>query len=76
MNKKTVDYLSGDAQFLAKCQPIYKEVDGWNEDLSKIREFKKLPKNAQNYIKMIEKFTGVAVKFISVGPKRGEVIYV
>ena len=76
INGKTVEYLSGDAQFLAKCQPVYKEVDGWREDLSKIRRFKKLPKNAQNYIKTIEKFVGVSVKFISVGPNRGEVIYV
>ena len=75
INDKTVEYLSGDAQFLAKCQPVYKEVDGWREDLSKIRQFKKLPKNAQNYIKIIEKLVDVSVKFISVGPNRGEVIY-
>ena len=75
INDKTVEYLSGDAQFLAKCQPVYKEVDGWREDLSKIRQFKKLPKNAQNYIKIIEKLVDVPVKFISVGPNRGEVIY-
>jgi len=76
MNGKTVDYLSGDAQYLAKCRPVYEELSGWNQDISSVRDFKKLPQNAQNYIKMIEKFVGVEVKFISVGPQRGEVIYV
>jgi len=71
-----VDYLSGDAQFLSECKPIYDQLPGWTENISQVREFKKLPKNAQNYIKKVEKFAGVPVKFISVGPQRGEVIYV
>lgn len=75
MGGKNVDYLSGDADYLAECQPIYQTLSGWNQDLSNIRQFKNLPKNAQNYIKTIEKYVGVPVEFISVGPQRGEIIY-
>jgi adenylosuccinate synthase len=39
---------------LAKCKVIYKELDGWNEDISNITEFEKLPRNAQDYIKFAE----------------------
>lgn len=73
---RQVDYLSGNAHFLTKCKPVYRQFDGWREDISKIREFQNLPKNAQNYVRAIEKMTGVPITFIGVGPKREEAIYV
>ena len=76
INGKKVDYLSGDAKFLTKCQPVYEELPGWSQDITKVRNFSKLPKNARSYINQIEKSIKVPVKFISVGPGRGEVIYV
>jgi len=75
INGKKVDYLSGDAKFLSKCQPVYEELPGWSQDITKIRNFSKLPKNARSYVKQIEKTIKIPVKFISVGPGRGEVIY-
>ena len=76
LNGKSMDYIGHDAEFLSKVRPVYEEVGGWAEDISSIRSFTDLPKNAQNYIRVIEKITKVPVKFISVGPKRGEVIYI
>ena len=73
---KQAGYLSGDADYLAKCQPVYKELNGWQEDLSQIRNFAKLPKNAKNYVRFVEKFINVPVGFIGVGPERSQVIYV
>lgn len=75
MGGKNVGYLSGDSDYLAKCQPVYKTLPGWSQDLSSIRQFKDLPQTAQNYIKTIEKYVGVPIEFISIGPQRGEVIY-
>lgn len=73
---KAVDYVSGDATFLSRCKPVYETLPGWQEDISQARDFKKLPPNAQNYIRRIEKFVGVPINFIGVGPERGQVIYV
>lgn len=73
---KTVEYVSGDADFLAKVTPVYIELAGWSEDISKIRDFDKLPQNAKAYIRKIEQVTNVPVSFIGVGPERSEVIYV
>src|SRR3989344_3405111 len=69
-NGKDTWYTSGDAQELEDVTAIYKTMPGWKEDISKVRDFKDLPKNAQNYIKEIENYTGVKVSFIGVGPKR------
>lgn len=76
INSKPPDYLSGDADFLSKCQPVYETLPGWSQDLSGIRKFTDLQKNAQNYLKFIEKFVGVPVSYIGVGPQRSQAIYV
>jgi adenylosuccinate synthase len=54
--------------------PVYKKVAGFKKDISKIRSFDDLPSQAQDYVKLVEEHTGVAVKYISVGPERDAVI--
>lgn len=73
---KKTSYLSGDAEYLAKCQPVYQTMTGWQQDISDIRQFKDLPKNAKTLIKTIEKYVGVPAEFIGVGPERNQSIYV
>ena len=76
IGSKEAGYVSGDASYLAKCQPVYQTLPGWQQDISSVRNFKDLPKNAQNYIKTVENFVSTKVDFIGVGPARGEEIYV
>lgn len=53
-----------------KCKPVYKELEGWNTDITGCRSYEELPEKAKAYIKEIEDFTGVPVRIISVGPDR------
>jgi adenylosuccinate synthase len=76
LSGKSVNYTPHDAATLAQVKPEYIEFEGWSQDISSVRNFSKLPQNAKKYVNAIEKITGIPVKFISVGPKRGEVIYV
>jgi len=57
-----------------KTKPVLKKMSGWKTDISGIRSFEELPKNAQAYVENIEKLVGVPVKWISVGPKRNATI--
>lgn len=75
-NGRPVDYFPHDADFLANCTSVYEELPGWGKNLTPVRRFSDLPRNAQRYVKRIQEVVGVPVKFISVGPKRGQVIYV
>ncbi|MGI6160790.1 MAG: adenylosuccinate synthase [Christensenellales bacterium] len=59
---------------LERCKPVYETFEGWSEDISHIREFDKLPKAAQEYIKAIERLSGVPVAMIGVGPAREECV--
>lgn len=74
LNGKPISYSSCGYEELAKLTPVYKELPGWKEDIMKVKSFKALPKNCQNYIKFIEDFLGVPVKLISTGPAREEYI--
>ncbi|HSQ33830.1 MAG TPA: adenylosuccinate synthase [Peptostreptococcaceae bacterium] len=59
---------------LGKCEPIYEELDGWNEDICSVENYDNLPENAKKYIKRIEELVGVSVDMVSVGPKRTQTI--
>ena len=60
---------------LNACKPVYEKMDGWKQDISSARTFAELPRNAQAYIKRIEKIVGVPVSIISVGSGREETIF-
>lgn len=54
--------------------PVYIELPGWTDDITNIKTFNELPINAKNYLKAIEKYTGVQVSQFSVGPDREQTI--
>ena len=59
---------------LAKCQPVYVELDGWQCDTSNAKSYEELPENAKKFIETIEKYTDVPIKLVAVGPKRDQTI--
>ena len=74
-NQVLTDYPY-DQNILNTAEPIYETLDGWTDDISSIKNFEDLPKNAQIYIKAIEDFIEVPITFISVGPERTENIII
>ncbi|MGI6395153.1 MAG: adenylosuccinate synthase [bacterium] len=61
-------------KILENIEPVYVEIDGWKEDVSKMRKYEDLPENAKKYIKLIEDILKTPVSIISVGPGREETI--
>lgn len=55
--------------------PIYTELKGWEEDLTKMTTDGTLPKSLNDYIKFIEDFVEVPIKIVSVGPDRNQTIH-
>ncbi|MBI2641456.1 adenylosuccinate synthetase, partial [Candidatus Roizmanbacteria bacterium] len=58
------------------CKPVYKSFKGWQKNISNIRKFSELPKEAKAYIKFIEKSLNVPVRYVFVGPERKQTIEV
>ncbi len=69
-NGERVDHFPADISLLKDCTPVYEQFDGWTEDITKCKTFEDLPKNAQNYVKAIERLTDCPVSMIGVGPDR------
>jgi adenylosuccinate synthase len=55
-------------------EPVYADLDGWNEDITTCKTYDSLPVNLKKYIQFIEKETGVPVSIVSVGPNREQTI--
>jgi adenylosuccinate synthase len=69
-------YWEGDADWLAGCEPVYLEMEGWQQSTKQVRDFAALPPKAQAYVKKIEKLVRTPVRWVSVGPGRDETICV
>jgi len=54
--------------------PIYEYLDGWWEDLSEVKDFASLPRNAQNYVRALEQMIGAQVAAIGTGPRRDQTL--
>ena len=56
-------------------EPVYIDMDAWKEDLTQIDSEKDLPNELKAYTNFIEKYTGVPVVLISVGPDRKQTLW-
>ncbi|GAA2330767.1 adenylosuccinate synthase [Dactylosporangium salmoneum] len=69
--KRTDDMPMTQTEF-HHATPVYEELPGWWEDISKARTFEDLPANARRYIERIEELAGTRVSIVGVGPGRDE----
>ena len=56
-------------------EPVYSEMKGWEEDLTKMKGDEQLPKELNAYIEFLEKELNVPIKIVSVGPDRTQTIH-
>jgi adenylosuccinate synthase len=54
--------------------PVYEYLDGWWEDLSGVRDFAGLPRNAQAYVRAVEEIIGAPVAAVGTGPRRDQTL--
>mgnify|MGYP004597226799 FL=1 len=71
--KETTDF-STNVDFLNNSYAVYEDFEGNFGDISNCKSFEELPDNAKKYLKRIEDFTGVPVKFIGTGAGRENMI--
>ena len=74
VNNALVHDLPGGADGLSACTPVYEELPGWTEDITHVRRWKDLPKNAQNYLERISALAETPIKLVSLGPEREQIL--
>lgn len=69
---KIIDYFTSSTTKLYNYEPVYEDLAGWDDDLTAVRSYDELPVNAKKYIEFIEKYLGINVYLVSVGPERSQ----
>jgi len=69
-----VESFPSDLQVLENIDVEYVTMKGWMKPIGHCRSFYELPVACRAYIEFVEKFVGVPIKYIGVGPKREDMI--
>lgn len=59
---------------LPKAKPVIEYMPGWQCDISGVRTWEELPKEARDYVQFIEKEIGAPITYVSVGADRDAII--
>ncbi len=73
-NGSTLEELPGSQRLLQASEPVYEELEGWQQDISGVRRYDDLPAAARRYVERVSEIAGLPVVAISVGPDRDQTI--
>ena len=62
------------SDLLARVEPVYETLPGWNTDLGAVREADDLPSSAAALIELVEREVGIPVRVVGVGAERDDYI--
>ena len=71
-NGDVIDYFPFDIS--DGVEPVYVELEGWNQDLTKMTSEAEFPKAFKDYIAFLEKELETPISIVSVGPDREQTI--
>ena len=74
-NGEVVDYMPFSIMD-KNIEPIYEEIDGWDEDITQAKSYNDLPLNFKNYVEFLEDKLNLRIKIVSVGPDRKQTIFI
>jgi len=72
LDGKKIDFFPANIEEAKRCKPVYKDFKGWNKINTSSTKLVDLPKEAQEYLKFIEKEIDVPISIVSIGPGRTE----
>jgi len=69
---KVTGEIPADVQGLEQIKPRYTTLKGWRKPTEGIKQFDKLPKAAQEYLRFQEQESGARIGMVSTGPDRDQ----
>ena len=73
---REIDHLPASQAAQARVEPVYEEIEGWNETTAHARSWADLPAQAIKYVRRIEELIGAPVAILSTSPERDDTILV
>ena len=74
LNGAELDYFPAHAADQANVEPIYEEMEGWQESTAGARSWADLPAQAIKYVRYLEELIACPVALLSTSPKREDTI--
>ena len=76
LDGETIDSMPPDVETIARVEPIYEMVTGWQKRLNEVRKLADLPPAARAYVDRLQDLAGAPVRYVSVGTRRDQIIEV
>jgi adenylosuccinate synthase len=67
---RVIESMPASLKKLSQCQPVYEEMEGWQEDVSKVQSYQELPPACRAYLERLSQYVGAPLTLISVGAAR------
>jgi adenylosuccinate synthase len=72
---RRVTHFPSHVDDLRNARPVYETLPGWGEDLTGVKGYDDLPRQARAYLDRIGELLGRPVAIVSVGPDRAQTIF-
>ncbi len=74
LDGKIINHFPASAADLARCQPVYEDLPGWQSATVDIKQYDRLPEQARQYLERVEELISCPIGIISVGQAREQTI--
>ena len=75
LDGERVEHVPSQIEDLARCQPVYEGMSGWKVPTGDAHHWRDLPRQAQDYVRLIEECVGAPAGLIGVGQEREKTIF-
>jgi len=67
-------HLPAHQSVIHAAEAVYQELPGWTTDISGVTDYAALPREARDYVDLIEEVSGAPITWVSVGPGRAQTL--
>jgi adenylosuccinate synthase len=71
---ETVTHIPARSEDYAGMAPVYTDLPGWQQDITRVRSVDQLPDTARAYVAFLEQALGTRITMIGVGPAREQLV--
>lgn len=69
---EVVDTFPARLEDVEAIEPVYEDLPGWDEDITRMTRLEQLPANTRKYLARIEELVGAKIGIISIGEDRSQ----
>src|SRR6266516_1581162 len=73
---ESLDSMPAEVERLARVEPLYESLPGWQKSLSQVRRLADLPPAARAYLDRLQDLAHAPIQYVSVGTHRDQIIEV